>query len=88
VRLLALTHFSTRYPVRLLRDEARAVFPATVLPRDFDTIEIPYIERGEPALVRWDARAEAEAAEAQPEAQAETQPEAEPEAQPIPDPAT
>jgi ribonuclease Z len=80
VRLLALTHFSTRYPVRLLRDEARAVFPATVLPRDFDTIEIPYAERGEPELVRRDARAGAEAAE--------TQPEAEPEAEPIPDPAT
>jgi ribonuclease Z len=54
VRLLALNHVSTRHPPRLLRDEARAVFPATVLPRDFDTIEIPLPERGEPALVRWD----------------------------------
>jgi ribonuclease Z len=54
VRLLALTHFSTRYPVSRLRDEARAVFPDTVLPRDFDTIEIPFAERGEPELVRWD----------------------------------
>ena len=48
--MLALTHFSTRYPVELLRDEARAVFRATVLPRDFDTIEIPFAERGEPEL--------------------------------------
>src|SRR5205085_5977264 len=32
VTLLALTHFSTRYPVALLRDEARAIFPNTVLP--------------------------------------------------------
>jgi ribonuclease Z len=63
VRMLALTHFSTRYPVRLLRDEARAIFPATVLPRDFDTIEIPYPERGDPELIRWEERA------AQPEAE-------------------
>jgi ribonuclease Z len=53
VVMLALTHFSTRYPVSLLRDEAQAVFPRTVLPRDFDTIEIPFPERGEPKLVHW-----------------------------------
>jgi ribonuclease Z len=63
VRLLALNHFSTRYPVGLLRDEARATFPATVLPRDFDTIEIPFPDRGEPQLIRWDERQAAEAAE-------------------------
>jgi ribonuclease Z len=65
VSLLALTHFSTRYPVGLLREEARAIFPRTVLPRDFDTIEIPFAERGEPELVRWDERPapELEAAE-------------------------
>ena len=40
----------------VLRDEARAIFPDTVLPRDFDTIDIPYPERGEPELVRWDDR--------------------------------
>jgi ribonuclease Z len=54
--LLALTHFSTRYPVGVLRDEARAVFSKTELPRDFDTIELPFPERGEPELVPWDAR--------------------------------
>jgi ribonuclease Z len=54
VRLLALTHFSTRYPPRVLRDEATAIFPNTVLPRDFDTIEIPFAERGNPELVRWE----------------------------------
>ena len=53
--MLALTHFSTRYPVGLLRDEARAVFPRTELPRDFDSIELPFPERGEPELVHWDA---------------------------------
>jgi ribonuclease Z len=56
VRLLALTHFSTRYPVGVLRDEARAIFPRTVLPRDFDTVEIPFPERGEPELIRWEDR--------------------------------
>lgn len=53
--MLALTHFSTRYPVAVLRDEARAVFARTVLPRDFDTIEVPFGERGDPELVRWNA---------------------------------
>jgi ribonuclease Z len=62
VRLLALNHFSTRYPVGVLRDEARAVFARTVLPRDFDTIEIPFAERGQPELVRGDGRAEHEIA--------------------------
>jgi ribonuclease Z len=52
VRLLALTHLSTRYFPRDVRDEARASFPASVVPRDFDAIEIPFPERGEPALVR------------------------------------
>ena len=61
VTMLALTHFSTRYPVAVLREEARAVFPATVLPRDFDTIEIPFPERGAPELIRWDSEARAEA---------------------------
>jgi ribonuclease Z len=56
VSMLALTHFSTRYPVGVLRDEARAIFPRTVLPRDFDAIEIPFPERGEPELIRWEER--------------------------------
>jgi ribonuclease Z len=56
VKLLALNHLSIRYPVSVLRDEAREIFPNTVLPRDFDTIEIPYTERGEPKLVRWSER--------------------------------
>jgi ribonuclease Z len=56
VGMLALTHVSTRHPLGLLRDEARAVFAETVIPRDFDTIEIPYPERGKPQLVRWSER--------------------------------
>jgi ribonuclease Z len=53
VTMLALNHVSTRHPLSQLRDEARAIFPHTVVPRDFDTIEIPFPERGEPSLVRW-----------------------------------
>jgi ribonuclease Z len=56
VRLLALTHVSARYAGGELRDEARAVFAATEVPRDFDTIEIPFSERGAPELLRWDAQ--------------------------------
>ena len=52
VKLLALTHLSTRYFPRDIRDEARAVFEHTVVPRDFDTIEIPFPERGGPHLVK------------------------------------
>ena len=54
VTMLALTHLSTRYLPRDIRDEARAEFPHTVVPRDFDTIELPLPERGEPQLVRAD----------------------------------
>jgi ribonuclease Z len=57
VGMLALNHVSTRHPLRVLRDEARAVFGPTVIPRDFDTIEIPFAERGEPSLVRWEGQA-------------------------------
>jgi ribonuclease Z len=52
VRLLALTHLSTRYFPRDVREEARAAFPNTVVPRDFDAIAVPFPERGEPALVK------------------------------------
>ena len=51
VRLLALTHLSSRYPGSDVAAEAQAVFPATVVPRDFDVVEIPFLERGEPTLV-------------------------------------
>jgi ribonuclease Z len=63
VRMLALNHLSMRHPASMLRDEARSVFAATVLPRDFDTIEIPFPERGGPELVRWDAQSAAPAGE-------------------------
>jgi len=53
VKLLALTHISARYAGRELREEARSVFAACELPRDFDTIEIPLADRGAPTLVRF-----------------------------------
>jgi ribonuclease Z len=56
VRLLALTHLSTRYFGSELAEEARAVFAETVVPRDFDVIEVPFPERGSPALVKAGAR--------------------------------
>lgn len=52
VRLLALTHLSTRYFPREIRDEARATFAGTVVPRDFDCIDIPFPERGAPELIK------------------------------------
>lgn len=55
VGMLALTHLSARYAGGEIRDEARAVFERTVVPRDFDCIEVPYPEKGEPELVRWDS---------------------------------
>ncbi len=57
VRLLALTHLSTRYFPREIRDEARATFENTVVPRDFDAIEVPFPERGEPQLVKYEPEA-------------------------------
>lgn len=62
VMMLALTHVSSRYPPVVLREEATAVFDATVLPRDFDTIEIPFRERGTPQLIRWKDQQRAPAA--------------------------
>ncbi|RDI75216.1 ribonuclease Z [Gaiella occulta] len=56
VRLLALTHLSSRYFGPDVAAEARQLFPATVVPRDFDTIEIPFPERGAPVLVPRGAR--------------------------------
>lgn len=58
VRLLALTHVSTRYFGHQVVEEARELFPATVVPRDFDVVEIPFAERGAPELVRGGARAQ------------------------------
>jgi ribonuclease Z len=55
-KLLALTHISSRYAGGELREQARAVFAATEVPRDFDTIEVPFPERAAARLVRWSER--------------------------------
>ena len=68
VRVLALTHISSRYPGGELREQARAVFANPVAPRDFDTIEVPFPERGAPRLVRWSERREREAPAPEPAA--------------------
>jgi ribonuclease Z len=62
VRMLALTHVSPRYFGPEIAREAREIFANTVVPRDFDVIEIPFAERGEPALVKKGALPEREGA--------------------------
>jgi ribonuclease Z len=56
VTMLALTHVSPRYTGRELKEEARPAFENTVVPRDFDRIELPFPERGEPVLVKASER--------------------------------
>jgi ribonuclease Z len=55
VGLLALVHLSSRYFGPEIAEEARAIFPETVVPRDFDVVEVPYAERGPPHLVKGGA---------------------------------
>ena len=52
VALLALHHISPRYGGGEVRREARTVFANTIVPHDFDRVEIPFPERGEPVHVR------------------------------------
>ena len=56
VKMLALVHISSRYHVGTVLDEAREVFEPSFAPRDFDVVEIPFPERGEPKLVPNGAR--------------------------------
>ncbi len=51
VELLSLTHISARYPGSEVEAEARELFERTVVPRDFDLIQVPLPERGRPDLV-------------------------------------
>ena len=51
VGMLALVHASSRYNVSDLVREAREVFPGAVAPRDFDLVEVPFPDRGEPQLI-------------------------------------
>ena len=56
VRMLALVHISSRYHVGAVLEEAREEFPGAIAPRDFDVIEIPFPERGEPTLIERGAK--------------------------------
>ena len=51
VRLLALTHLSSRFGPREARREAEQEFTRVVVPWDFDQIEVPFPERGDPRLL-------------------------------------
>jgi ribonuclease Z len=51
VKLLALVHISSRYHVGKVIEEAREVFEPTIAPKDFDVVELPFPERGEPHLI-------------------------------------
>ena len=55
VKMLALVHISARHFVPDILAEAREEFAASVAPRDFDKIVIPFAERGEPELIRENA---------------------------------
>ena len=56
VKLLALTHVSTRYFAHQVVEEATQLFPATVVPRDFDLVTIPFPERTSSGSPRSGAR--------------------------------
>jgi ribonuclease Z len=60
VKMLALVHISSRYHVGTVLEEACEVFEPSVAPRDFDVVEIPFPERGEPTLVPNGARSQDE----------------------------
>jgi ribonuclease Z len=56
VSMLTLVHVSSRYNVSEVVAEAAELHPNTHAPRDFDLVEIPYPERGEPRLIEKGAR--------------------------------
>jgi ribonuclease Z len=56
VGLLGLTHLSNRYFGPEIVREARAIFGRTVVPKDFDIIDVRFPERGGPQLVKGGAR--------------------------------
>jgi ribonuclease Z len=55
VSMLALTHVSSRYFGPEVAREARTLFPQTVVPKDFDIIDLRFEERGGPLLVKGGA---------------------------------
>jgi ribonuclease Z len=57
VGMLALTHLSNRYMGPEITREACEIFAQTVVPRDFDIIDVRFAERGGPRLVKGGALA-------------------------------
>jgi ribonuclease Z len=55
VQMLALTHLSNRYFGGEVAREAKTIFPNAVVPKDFDTIDVRFQERGGPVLVKGGA---------------------------------
>jgi ribonuclease Z len=72
VGLLALTHLSNRYFGPEVAREARTIFPETVVPKDFDVIDVPFPERGAPRLVKGGVAHRREEREPVPEPETET----------------
>jgi len=68
VEMLALVHISSRYHVPAVLEEAQGAFANSHAVRDFDLVEIPFPERGEPELIEGGARD-------RPDAEAATEPE-------------
>ncbi len=50
VGLLVLTHLSSRHAPREVREEAEREFARVLVPRDFDQVQVPFPERGEPIV--------------------------------------
>ena len=69
--MLALVHISSRYHVKAVLGEAREAFPEAHAVRDFDLVEIPFPERGEPRLVEGGAKAQREGPDPEPAAAVE-----------------
>ena len=61
VDMLAIVHVSSRYIVNAILKEAREEFPNTIAPRDFDLVEVPFPERGQPRLILEGAKQHPEA---------------------------
>jgi len=55
VQMVALTHLSNRYFGGEVAREAKTIFPNSVVPKDFDTIDVRFQERGGPVLVKGGA---------------------------------
>jgi ribonuclease Z len=72
VEMLALVHISSRYHVASVLEEAREAFENVYAVRDFDIVEIPFPERGEPRVRVGGATEEHEGGEPEPASTAES----------------